>query len=91
MEAVSGCFSLSGLRLLSDDVGAFTFYIGFDEAELLAPGTGRRYGRSLPVPVLVNSSGCSLGRLVDLVISLARNSSLIAPDFLPKMPISAWK
>ena len=61
----------------------------FDQAKAVAPGMGRRYGRTPAVPMLVNTSDVPLRGLFDLGKLATRKSSLISPDSALKVSISA--
>ena len=53
--AAAASFVVSSTVLSLKGMGAFTFYIGFDEPISTPPGTVSRYGRST-VPVVVKFS-----------------------------------
>ena len=55
----------------------------------MAHGTGGRYGRAAPVPVLVEAPAGLLRGLFDLVIFATRKSSLISTNFAIEVSITA--
>ena len=62
-------------------VDPFTKLIGFDLRKATAHGTGGRYGRGLPVPVLVKTPGTAFPSVVNFAMLLTRFSSVIAGPF----------
>ena len=63
-------------------VGPFTKLIGFDLRKAVAHGTGRQYGRGLPVPMPVKVPGTASSSVVNFVMLLTRFSLVIAGPFV---------
>ena len=67
-------------------MGAFTEVAWFGETKAVAPGTGARYGRVVPVPGPPGALSAQLYDPFDLVILATRISSLIAQILPWKCP-----
>ena len=73
------CFATNGSLF---GVGPFTKLIGFDLRKAAVHGTGGRYGRGLPVPMLVKAHGTAFRSVVNFAMLLTRFSSAIAGPFV---------
>ena len=72
------CLAMNGSLF---DIGPFTTFIEFDLGNATAHGTGRLYGRGLPVPVPVKAPGTAFLSVVNFAMLLTQFSSVIACPF----------
>ena len=69
-------------------IGVFTKVVGFEEIEPSPPGTGRRYGWTAAIPVVVKRTDALVSFSNYLVMCTSSKSFIMTPYFALKAVIS---